>query len=331
MVTIDDILRNVPDFNGDVQGNRIFYEQAAQGLARIKKEEEVFKTTLKAKTGFDDFNLPEDGGKEVDFTLGDAEFKVKSEKRIKRPAYMQAVEPLERLVQGMGYLAGTGRTIAYLAKKDQKYYVDAAQLEEDFAIMVHAILIPEVKHTITHTAKGGLEKLAQDPVSIKEIRVPEDMSHYKRGPAEAYVLMQALKPRLEGFVKAYEAQLSAVAIAKATDQIDKTESLAQVGGGEAYSVKTSKAKGTDWFFVVRQLYQVPNVREKCVGELNILADQDVSIAEKRKLPYELWQREVNGEPKTYVSLNSVYERIQELKGAETLEARRKKIEGVKVV
>jgi hypothetical protein len=325
MVTLDNIVKNVPEFNGDLEGNRIFYETARQGLARITEETTKFDLSLKAKTGYDNFILPPEEGDEATYRQGSASFTIKSERRIKRPAYKEVVVGLETHLQGIGFLAGTGRTIAHVAKKGNDYYIDAERLEEDFAILVHNALKPEVKHTITYEAIGILAKLAADPQSIVDICVPLDMSRYNREVAETYVLMQLVKPNLEAFATAYEAIL-------AGRHENKEEKIVNVGGGDAYRVAKSTSRGADWALVTRTLYLIPKVK-KCVGELNTLADENLTISEKkRKLPdYTLWERDVNGQSRTYVSLSSVYERIQALKGEETLQARRQSISGVKVV
>jgi len=102
---------------------------------------------------------------------------------------------------------------------------------------------------------------------------------------------------------------------------NKNSGVVAINTRNGYKEENTKAEGVNWAYVVKTLidYEEP-------GELNILADPEISLTQKRKeLPfYNLYMRSVfnqetgEKEKKLYIGIESVYNRIQDLKGQDKI-------------
>ncbi len=321
MVTIDNKIYNVGEFKGDLTEGKQDYERAKQGADLVKKEMSALEERLKADTGYSQLEPPEEKTTK-DVRRGDVTFNITSIKKIKKPQYKTAVEGMENYLDGIFSLISGGRTITGVVKEGKQTYVSVDRLLEEFDIIVAGVMLPDVKHTIKYDVTGALaDEIPLDEIVLKDGRNPSSITEENFAN---YVRMDRIISNLTDYVKAYEAELS--------KGQRKKEKLTQVTDEAAYETTKSKATGVDWMYVVTKLITVPtNPKEK--GELNILSDDEVSKAEKeRQMPtYKLMYREPLGEKKLYVSLQSVYNRIQELKEERTIESKRLKVEPKEVV
>lgn len=293
MVTLDGTILNVGEFNGNLTRGRLDYERAKQGLELIDEEMSALEESLKAYTGLDSINLPAIS-QTTELDLGDVVFTIKSDKRMKRPKYKEAVTQMETYLMGLSFLHSEGKTITGLVKQGRDLYISVDTLHDSFETIVAGVMIPEVKHTIRYDTPhdySGIERLA-----LPEER---DSSELNSENARNYAIMDAIKPNLLQYAKAYEATL--------------VEGKNPVTKKTAYSASRTTAVGVDWKNVVTTLISFPTLDNE--GEIDILYDPEISKAQKeREMPFDLMYRQPNGVRTLYVSIGSVYDRIQELKG-----------------
>lgn len=321
MVTLDQKVENVGVFKGDLQAGRRDYERAKQGSELLGGWMPQFEGAVKAQTGFNELNLPSD---QTTTTIesGLVKFLVDSFTKTKRPKYKAAVEGMENYLKGISVLLSQGRTITGILKEGRSTYIRTDSLLNAFDLIVAGVMELEVKHTITYEVSGALadegvidELVLGDPTSAGEVT---------ESNSRKYIRADRLRPVLERYVKAYEK-----ALAKGQRKEKKTKA---VTSKSAYTTTRGKSEGPDWAYVVKTLIKVPT-DEECVGELNALADEDVSKAEKeRQFPwYKLKYMEPRGVQRLYVSIQSVYDRIQSLKEGKTVEADRLQVEPKEIV
>ena len=319
MVTIDDRVQNVPEFNGDLTRGEKNYQRAVQGLDLAKARMGALEDALKAETGYDDLNLPPEV-METTLEAGDATFTVTSHKGKKRPQYKTAVTEMENYLNGIAVIISEGRTITGVVKQGRGTYIRAEALRDQFDIIVAGVMRPGVTHKISYEAKGELaDELAVDEVELPQERYAGNLNSEN---AANYVRMDRILPNLAAFKKAYEKEL-----AKGQK---KPEQTTQVKASTAYTTTKSTASGPDWAYVVKTLVTVPTDRNG-EGEINILADPEATKTSRRELPYQVIFREYRGAEEAYVSIQSVYKRIQELKEGPQIEARRLQAQSKEVV
>jgi len=320
MVTIDNVVQNVPEFNRDLSRGEKNYQRAQQGLELVKARMGALEDTLKSETGYNDVDLPP----EVMVTtleVGDVAFRITSHKGKKRPQYKTAVTEMENYLAGIATMLGEGRTITGVVKQGRGTYVKAAALLDQFDIIVAGVMRPGVVHKIAYEAKGELA----DELAVDEVELPQERYAGNLNPDNAanYVRMDRIQPNLAAFKKAYEKELAKMQ--------KKPEQTTQVKANTAYTTTKSTASGPDWAYVVKTLVTVPTDKNGA-GELNVLADPEGTKTSKRELPYQVIFRESRGgEEEAYVSIQSVYKRIQCLKEESEIKARRLKAESKEVV
>ena len=317
MVTIDGVIRNVGEFEGNLETGQEDYEIAKQGLELIKSEMDILEDRLKLKTGFDKLDLPEEPTS-TEVRRGDVNFEVKSHTRTKKPQYKTAVTEMENYLNGISFLLSQGRTITGIVKEGRSTYIAVDKLLEAYELITGGIMIPEVKHTIRYELEGVLSNELETDGVLEEITLRDgrNSAALTEENFANYARMDHIKEDLSTYVKAYEKEL-------AKGQRTGGEKTTAVTSKAAYKTKKSTSNGVDWAYVVSTLITVPTKPDD-VGEMNTLADMDISKAEKeRQMPeYQLMYKDVRGSKKLYVSTQSVYMRIQELKGDQTIQAKR---------
>jgi len=181
-----------------------------------------------------------------------------------------------------------------------------------YDIIVAGVMKPEVKQTIKYETTGELaEEKPLDEIVLRD----KPSSSLTEDNLATYVRLDRIASNLTAYVKAYEKEL-----AKGQRKPEKTIAVTT---RSAYQTTKSTSDGVDWAYVTKSLVSVPT-DSKTVGELNIISDASISRAEKeREMPtYKLTYREVRGTKRLYVSIQSVYQRIQDLKFEEKVEAKR---------
>lgn len=311
MTTIDNVVQNVKnEFDGDLTKSHLDYERAVQGLKAAEERIADLEESIKSATGYSDVNLPRTI-QTTELDLGEVQIAVRSETRTKRPAYKKVVERMEEYLSGIASLLFQGKRISAVHMPGKTAFIDVETLLTSYEIIVAGITSPEVKHTIRYKTAGKL-----DNEGIPEsVRLGEEKDITPETAAE-YVRLNRLTGNLADFAEQYEAAL----------EPDKTTKVTQK---KAYAKESAAAQGPDWAYVVTTLITVPT-RPDHEGELNLLADPNVSKAEKeRTLPdYRL---EYGNGSRLYVSLQSVHNRIQDLKAEQTITADRTKVNGKEIV
>jgi len=321
MATIDNIVKNVGKFDaesGDIKKSRRDYERAKQGAETIGEYRTVLEDMLKKETGYNKFNLPSEP-QDFAITQGDVTFNVRSEATTKRPKYKEAVTQMENYLGGLSYVLSEGRIITGVAKEEGKWVIGVDELLMQYTVMVAGIMVPDVRHKISYDASGKIatEKTLESMNlgDIKDIGLNE-------ASFMNYIRMERLEYDLVPFVKSYEKKLS---------ESEKTKGIVGVNSRAGYKKEDSKAEGTSWKYVASTLIKIKEDDDD--GELDILANPDISLTEKKEdLPfYELFVREPYGEKKLYVSLESVYDRIQDLKGQQKIVTEKTKYTSIDIV
>jgi hypothetical protein len=321
MVTIDKIVQNVGKFDGKVENHRM-YERAKENILALKEDEGTLKLeqTLKMNTGYNDFNLPREP-QDYNISLGEVTFNVRSETTTKRPQYKTAVTQMENYIGGIMLLLSSDRIITGVAKEEGQWCISADKLLEQYELIIAGVKSPGIKQTIKYETSGIM---AQESI-------PQDMhlSVTNNGNLTAdnfrnYVRKDKLLDVSTKYVKAYE---------KVLGTENKVAGIVSVNTRKGYKEENTKAEGTDWAYVAKSLINDSFEDDDAMGELNILADSNISVKSKRKeLPfYDLFVREPYGEKTLYVGLESVYHRIQDLKDEKIITSDRTKYVSKEIV
>jgi|WetSurMetagenome_2_1015567.scaffolds.fasta_scaffold221166_2 tetratricopeptide (TPR) repeat protein len=320
MVTLDNIVRLVPKFNGNIAENSGNYDLAVQSIPKIKKAMEAFELSLHTRTPYDEMHLPEKAD-EISYSLGEVDFSIKCFSRIPRPAFKGIVEQWLNWVVGCQqfyHLFGARRD---LALKNKEVYSSAERLRDDFEIPVLASRIPNPNFTITYSSRRLEDQIAERNIEVALNKYPGLLNVEN---AENYVMLGSILKNLESFVKEYK-------LAAAKDVKKDRETTISVSAEKAVQVLDSTSKGSDWGYVVRTLITLP-IDDTDEGELNLLAEETMSRKEKDEVGfYNTWQRSTDDGLKLYVSLPSVYTRIKTLAGEETISSRRISIQKIDIV
>lgn len=318
MTTIDNKVQNIKsEFDGDLARSHLDYERAVQGLEKAEERISVLEEGVKQATGFDNTDLP-DGIVMTDLDIGDVHFTVRSETRTKRPQYKTAVERMEGYLTGVGLLIAQGNIVSNVIKDGRTVYIDIDTLLEAYSVIVAGIMKPEVKHTIKYETAGKVgSEGTLDEITLGKT---DDLT-----PATAaeYVRLDRVTDDLAKFKKEYEAKLKK----------GKTTAVTQ---SKAYAKEAAEANGVDWAYVVMTLITVTTNPGK-IGELNALAEMSEKCVEykRKQFPHfkiidtDLYTGE--GNDMTYVSLNSIYNRIQQLKAEKTITSDRTQVNGKEII
>jgi hypothetical protein len=322
-VTLDKVVKFVGEFDGDLDKGQKNYEQAKQGKDIVKEEKAAFAETLKDKTGFGPFNLPQ-GAVKTPVSVGDVDFTVKSTYR-RRLKFKDAVQDMENYLKGIHGLVWEGRTITGVVKEGKSVYISAEKLLDTYDQFIFTVMAYEIRHDIKYDAKGALAtEGALEEIVLKSNRDPKALTPSN---AAAYVRLDRVEGDLKDYAKQYEAKL-----AETTEKTGKK--TVAVTADMAYDAEKETTERVDWGYVVRTLIKVPTQEDEDEeGEINTLADETVSLAEKqRELPwFKTLYHEVRGQKKTYVSIESVYQRIQDLKTQQSIAAETVKVTPKQIV
>jgi len=314
MVTIDNIIQNVGKFDGKVENHRM-YERAKENILKLQEDKGMMRLedNLKMNTGYNDFNLPREPH-EYSISLGDVTFRVKSETTTKRPQYKTAVTQMENYLNGIMLLLSSDRVITGVAKEEGKWCISAETLLEQYELIIAGVKSPGIKQTIKYET---CRLMAQENVPQEFHLSVDDNGNLTIDNFRNYVRKDRLMDVSMKYVKAYE---------KALGNGQKVEGIVPVNTRKGYKEENTKTEGTNWAYVTKTLVDDSFDDEMNMGELNILADPNISVNTKRaELPsYDLFVREPFGEKKLYVGIESVYHRIQDLKEDQVITANRTK-------
>jgi hypothetical protein len=307
-MSIDDITisKVSPQFNGNISKRRKDYERAKQDIPKLKEKVIVpLEKALKSIHKYGEYNLPVEPVTE-EITRGLVTFKVKTGTKTKKPSYKSAVIEMEHYLQGILFHLSRGRAIKGIIKEGNAPYIPITEVRDDYDIIVAGILEPQIKHTVRYSAKGFLK----NEKTLESLIIPSnrDPSAKTEENFMLYVRADRILKDEEEFLKEYEKELT-----KGLKGRKRLQTV-QVSGKAAYETKRSKTDGPNYALVVKTLVTVPVSGAK-TGELDILADDTISLQKKRKRfnYYELMEQLFRGKPKLYVSIPSLYERIQHLK------------------
>lgn len=258
----------------------------------------------------------------TEIKLGDVKFLIRSAKSTKRPPYKKAVENMETYLDGISFWIYQGMEIEGIFPLGRSTFIGVEKLLGAFNIVVGGILNPGVKHTIKYEAAGKLanEKVL-DELVLREIRRYRVLTEQNFAD---YVRMDRIEPILVTYEEDYTNLL--------TKGQKKDEKLTPITTRSAYETTKSKSEGSDWGYVVKTLVTVPTDPES-EGELNILNNPNISKAEKERIfPYYTLEYIAKKDERIlYVSIQSVFKRIQMLKEEKSIEAKRLIVEPKEIV
>jgi len=303
MVTIDKIVQNVGKFDGNIKNHRN-YERTKANIELIDcdKGMQKLEETLRKETGYNDFNLPRESDT-YSIERGGITFNVKSETTTKRPQYKKAVEQMENYIGGINLLLFENRIITGVAKEDNVWCINVDTLLENYEVILAGVKSLGVKQTITYETDASLM------ITPKKL----DMSSSGNGRLTAENFMDYMKKDLlrdtsHEYAKAYEKELK---------KENKVGGIVAVNTRKGYKEETTKSEGIDWAYVAKKLV---NDDTDLPGELNKLVDNNMTFEEKTMMMphYKIFIREPFGDKKIYVGIESVYNRLQDLKKDRTI-------------
>jgi hypothetical protein len=315
MVTIDNKVENVGKFDGKVENHRM-YERAKQNIEVLQGDQGKVRLeeTLKRNTGYNEFNLPREP-QDYSISLGGVTFNVRSERTTKRPQYKTAVTQMENYLSGILLLTSEDRVITGVAKEQGKWCISVDTLLQQYELIIAGVKSPGIKQTIKYEASGIIaeEKAPQELYLPTEVNGNLTVDNFRN-----YVRKDKLMHISEKYVKDYEKAL------KKESKSSKTEGIVAVNSRKGYKIEGTKTEGVDWAYVAKTLVSDCFENEDTMGELNILADPNISTKAKRnELPfYDLFVREPFGQKTLYVGIESVYHRIQDLKDEKSIVSHR---------
>ncbi len=286
--------------------SRMDYERAKQNAPLLKSEiiepfEQMLRTHYANATGFDEYSLPFAITK-IGLSLGDGiGFDLRGETRTKKPAYKEIVKDMEGYIEGINFLLSRGRTITGVMKHNNKPFVNVEKLRDDYDVKVAAHISPEFKFTIDYRFQ---------PDETSSILVPTRMGLDAR-TAVLYANAVSMYDSMARLQKSFEQDSN-------DEQFAMGEPV-RVTKKKAYDASEKTREGPRWSYVVQTLVTVP-VKNAPTGELDDLLNAEGSIHKLRRdfSQYKLMEHPDRAE--VFVSLKSVYDRIQGLKNSDSVSA-----------
>lgn len=234
---------------------------------------------------------------------GDVRFELQAERRKSKTSYKTIVVGWEANLNGINFATET-RTLTGVVKEDDKNYISCESALDDFVKIAYGTLNPTLELNIQLEGTRGIEE--SDRIVVPEKAVLDTES------ALAYFNAQKILPYLKELSKTYREETNV--IAQATGE--KVVSVTQKTGYKAGKIEREI---TDWTYVVKTLITMPEKKTKKNAEpreLEILADEGISLSqrvERFESLYELIKKKPYGTLKLYVSVNSLLDRIDDLK------------------
>jgi len=205
---------------------------------------------------------------------------------------------MENYIGGINSLLFENRIITGVAKENDLWCISVDKLLETYEVIMAAVKSVGVKQTITYEADASLM------VPPKKL----DISFSTNGRLTAenfhdYMMKDLLRSNSQEYKKDYEKELK---------KKQKISGIAVINTRKGYKEDTTKSEGIDWAYVAKTL--VSNDPD-CLGELNVLSDEKISFEDKQAImpQYKLFIREPFNQNTLYVGIESVFDRIQDLK------------------
>ncbi len=310
-ITLDQVVKKISPFTGDMKEGRRDYERAKQGVELLDQKLEAMQETIKEETGFSKVNIPKE--KHVDtFTYDGIVLKVTSVPTTKKPQYKTAVTQMENYLVGVGSLLSEGRVITGIVQEKNQWYIRADKLLEQFETIKAGIMVGNIRQSITYKAPHTI-----DVPQELDLSTP-DLFELHEENAKLYVQMNQIKEMYKSYIEAYEAKLET-----------KKDGIVKINTRAGIEKSKKSKEMTQW----KDIIEVFLGTAEQEGELHILADAELSLGQKkRRVPqYKLITHNAHGVDRTYVAISSVYRRINDLKEIYVNDAKRTAFEPIEIV
>jgi len=316
------VIEVVGVFSGDLAKDRIKYERAQNNVEQLIEEISPLEKALCEATGFNKFNLPPQGVHEKKIPENDdvdVQFLLDTHARTKTPSYKNVVSGMKGYLNGILFIVSQGSAITGVRKENDMYYMSVNKVKEAFDIIVGGELESTLEYNIKYIISGPLAK----EKTLKRLVIEEkDRSILDQDNFSFYVRAQRILNDDSEFIDAYESKI------KEKVPKEKEKKTVQVSGTRGYTAKKTKRIIPPYGNAVRILVNVPvdsHPREKGemipVGELNQLIDANINYEDKVEMfqHYDLIERDVRNKPVLFVSIKSIYNRLDNLLGIDPTE------------
>jgi hypothetical protein len=333
MVTLNNQIKQVTTFRGDLKEQRLEYETAKQGLANLEYACNQFVESIKGAcdtaNNYNLLNMPKETTN-TKMKIGEVDFTILSWSDTRRPSYQGIVSSWVTNLDGLVLAANEGKAITGMPKHDDKYWLETVWARNYLFIPVCKSIQPVIAHEVVYDAPQLVEAAKNPELVIDLGNDLKELNLLKPKNALNYVLMREIRSDLECFVKNYEDKLNSKLGKRKEDTVPISET-------DAYEVRKIKSKGPNWPQVVKRMILVPTDK-KCVGELDILADVNLSLTDRMEMKledgklknlYTLWVPE--GKASLYLSIPSIINRIDELKEEDPVKSKRLTVENKDIV
>lgn len=283
--------------------NRTGYERVKDQIEALENFIPEYRELLLKRMGI---RSPLRMGKDsvtIFVSSGDVRFELQAERRKSKTPYKTIVVGWEANLNGINFAAET-RTLTGVLKEDEKNYISCESALDDFVKIAYGTLNPSVELNIKPDGTTGA-------VEADRIIVPEK-AVLDTDCAIAYFNALAMLEYLKELSKSYREETNV--IAQATG--DKVVPVTQETG---YKAGTIEREITNWTYAVKTMITMPEKKVKKnaePGELEMLADEEISLNDRIDMfggVYDLIRKKPYGNLKLYVGVNSLLDRIDNLK------------------
>lgn len=310
MASIEDTLRLVgfprqlEGIDGiDVAKDLESFQRAEHNVERMETLRKGIMELIKRRFRFDSY-----AGKIVRRDLkvnGEVIAEVQGERRFGKTAYKAIVDGMEAYLLGMAFHTGNGGVLPNVSAESGSPYVHAQTMYDNFQIVLGGNLKPAVEYNVIPANK--LQPLENS------LAVPVDAA--RKLSANSIALLAHIDlalPAEKDFMKSYK-KASAAGAPKGGPRVT-------VAGRTSVEGTSTEREQVDYTDVVRTLIDVPMSHHErhWDPELPYVISEEFSLDELRELMpwYDLTQRDRSSkrmESGIYVGVQSVYDRMQELK------------------
>jgi hypothetical protein len=283
--------------------NRTEYERVKDQIEALEGFIPEYKRLLLKKMGIrSSLSM---GGDTINrfVSSGDVKFELQAERRKSKTSYKTIVVGWEANLNGINFATET-RTLTGVIKEDDKNYISCESALDDFVKIAYGTLNPTVELNIKPEGTTGVKET--DRIVVPEKAVLDSES------AIAYFNAQNMLGYLKELSKSYREETNAAAQTIREKVVPVTQKT-------GYKAGTIEREITDWTYAVKTLITMPEKKARKnaePGELEMLADEEISLNYRVEMfgsVYELIKKKPYGNLKLYVGVNSLLDRIDDLK------------------
>lgn len=305
-----------------------YFDNYLNTVPIIKNIVSTVETSLKAKPGWRDFNIPASVDFSDPYAIGDLKLIVKTIPTIKKPSYEDIYRGIWNILFFLNKRLHNGWRIDGIRKvkdrKEYKAYIRPELLLEIITEQRDKVKEKGIKQEIIKRTKKGLEYYFEGVKAPKILRIPLDVD-YAELPDEAAILPEArvfYEEANNRAIKNFRKLIKEGVLGK--NELQKREGKWKKIGEYLFHVWNTPSTKTSYVSIYNILVKDSNKEKitKSAGEIVLLAQEEERLEQKILDFYDIR----NIKNRRYVSLEGFSKRLVEIYRANTKETISQKLE-----